>query len=150
MSEMLGNQYFLARKYCEAMEQLEEALLLDPANKPIKKKLIICFILSRKFQTALSLFEQLIIEDIAFIMDSDPYRDDCPCPKIIYEFENNVSTIEEYDRLLILGVLWLYCDIEVSIKYFEKVVELDKNNTTTNRILRKLKLSEKQLKREDN
>src|SRR5574340_573758 len=98
MSEMLGNQYFLSRKYCEALRELEESLLKNPSNKSIKKKLIICYVMAGKVYTALELFEQLITEDIYFIINTDPILDDCPCPEIIYEIENSSVYVDVKER----------------------------------------------------
>jgi len=43
MSEMLGNQYFLARTFDKALVQFEEVIKKEPENEKVKKKLIICY-----------------------------------------------------------------------------------------------------------
>ncbi len=121
MSEMLGNQYFLARKFCEALTELEEALNKDLFNKSIRKKLIICYLKTNRLDKALKLFIQLINEDIDIIINTDPILDDCPCPEIIYELENTLEAEDTNERNIALGILWLYCDLSTSIKYFSKL-----------------------------
>ena len=43
MSEMLGNQYFLARTFDKALMQFERVIDKEPENEKVKKKLIICY-----------------------------------------------------------------------------------------------------------
>ena len=68
MSEMLGNQYFLARKYSLAAEQLEKALFNDPGSKGIRRKLVVCYTQTGDIDKALQLFLSLIKEDIDFVI----------------------------------------------------------------------------------
>lgn len=121
MNEMLGNQYFLSRNYAQARIELEQALEQHPDSTSIKKKLIICHIQTSSIQRALDLFLEVIAQDIHSIIDTDPIFDNCPCPQLIYEMENSleVSTTEEMN--LALGMLWLFCDINESLKYFAAV-----------------------------
>lgn len=134
MSEMLGNQYFLARKFCEALTELEEALNKDPLNKSIRKKLIICYIRTNQVDKALIHFIHLVNEDIHFIINTDPILDDCPCPEIIYELENALETKNIVERNIALGMLWLYCDLSTSIKYFSELPQNDEIRFILNKL----------------
>ena len=118
MNEMLGNQYFMVRRYCDALAEFEEAYRKDPSNKPIRKKLIICFIKTNRIEKAFKLFTKLVEEDLEFILNTDPILDDCPCPEIIYELEYSIETNNQDKKNLALGMLWLFCDMKNSIKYF--------------------------------
>ena len=69
MSEMLGNQYFLARNYSGAAQELEKVLREDSKNKAIRRKLIVCYTQIGEIQEALSLFLSLAKEDIGFIIN---------------------------------------------------------------------------------
>ncbi|OQX96065.1 hypothetical protein B6I21_02205 [candidate division KSB1 bacterium 4572_119] len=139
MCEMLGNQYFLARKYSLAAIELEKALGKDPANKSIRRKLVICRIQSGKIQQALELFSSLIDEDVAFIMDADPILDDCPCPELVYDFEKQLNDNKKsLECNLKLAMIWLYCDIEKSILYFNKSLELLPDDPEIKRVLKLL------------
>jgi len=119
MNEMLANHYFLFRNYTSAALALEEVLQINPELHPAKKKLIICYIQVNKIREALTHFCEIVEEDPYIIIDTDPVKDYCPCPEIIYEFENDKINIDENHRLMILGILWLYCDLNTSIKYFK-------------------------------
>jgi pentatricopeptide repeat protein len=131
MDEMLGNHYFLARNYNRAAKLLDSALRNDPKNKPMRRKLIICFAQTGQVEKALKVFLSLIKEDIDFVINTDPIDDDCPCPELVFELESalqNNRTSLDYN--LILGMLWLYCKLEKSAEYFEKAYQLDNQNNT--------------------
>jgi len=136
MSEMLGNQYFLVRNYSGAAKELEKALGKDPKNKGIRRKLIVCYTQTGEVQKALALFLSLVKEDAHFIIDTDPIADDCPCPELVYKAEKLLPDNQNsLDFLLILGILWLYCNIANSIHYFEKAQILQPQNPTIQSIL---------------
>lgn len=122
MSEMLANQYFMARKYVEAESELEELISIDTTNKAARKKLIICYSQNHKTDLALEVFYNLILEDIDFIIDTDVVSDDCPCPELVTEIEESDQYKFNYtDKLKIAGMLWLYCNFEKSYEYFKKL-----------------------------
>ena len=123
MNEMLGNQYFLTRRFKEATLNFEKALLLNPSNNDVKKKLIICYIQQNEVKLALKLFTDLIADDIDVIVKSDPDKDDCPCLHMISEIENFPKKITESEKNTMLGILWLYCDKLKSQSYFNKLIK---------------------------
>jgi pentatricopeptide repeat protein len=131
MSEMLGNQYFMARNYSAAQQQLEEVILKDPLNKSAKKKLIVCYTQTGKVKEAIQFFNDLISEDIVFVINTNPIDDDCPCPELVEKIEGQkLANSDSADYHLILGIIWLFCDINKSIGYFIKAKEIapgDKN-----------------------
>ncbi len=131
MSEMLGNQYFMARNYSAAQQQLEEVILKDPLNKTAKKKLIVCYTQTGKVKDAIRFFNDLISEDIEIVVNTHPIDDDCPCPELVEKIEGQkLANSDSADYHLILGIIWLYCDINKSIDYFIKAKEIapgDKN-----------------------
>lgn len=140
MSEMLGNQYFLARNYSGAAMELEKALQKEPGNKSIRKKLIICLNQIGHIRKALAIFKTLVQEDAEYIINTDPVDDDCPCPELIYEAENYLpDNKNSSDFLLRLGMLWLYCDLVQSIYYFQKAHNMEKENSDIKSILVYLK-----------
>lgn len=144
MHEMLGNQYFLARKYTEARNELELALKENPAAHTIKKKLIICYIQTASISCALDLFYEVLSEDINSIINTDPIFDNCPCPQIIYELENSLVSTNSEVRTLSLGILWLFCDINESIKYFSLLPTTDRRIQA---IIKQLQATIQQLER---
>jgi tetratricopeptide (TPR) repeat protein len=126
MHEMLGNQYFLARNYYRSAENLEKALWKTPENKAVQRKLIVCYTKIGKIQKALESFLSLIKKDIDFILNTDPVDDDCPCPELIFDMENRQNQhSDSVDSSIVLGILWLYCDINKAIEYFKKAHSID-------------------------
>ncbi|MHB1048444.1 MAG: tetratricopeptide repeat protein [Bacteroidota bacterium] len=143
MNEMLGNQYFLARNYAQAQEELESALLQYPSSVPIKKKLVICHIQTHSIRRALELFIEVITQDIHSIIDTDPIFENCPCPQLVLDIENSIVTTNDDEKNLMLGMLWLYCDIVPSYKHFKAITKPDDK---INQIIAQLQLTIQQLK----
>ncbi|MBN2424108.1 MAG: tetratricopeptide repeat protein [Calditrichaceae bacterium] len=129
MSEMLGNRYFIARQYDKAYDNYQIALNDDPKNLKLKKRLIICSIQLGQIDKAIDYFFEVISTDPYVIINTDPYRDDCPCTEIIPQWESkNISDPEKVRINEILGMLYLYCDLKKSIKYLETSLTQDKTN----------------------
>jgi len=128
-SEMLGNQYFIARKYESAANSLREALLDNPNNNVVKKKLILCYTQLGEVRKALNLFKELIEEDIDLIINTDTKEDFCPCPELIQKY-GSVLPYEDNstDLKIMLAILWLYCDAPKSLSFFKKVFEDEPDN----------------------
>lgn len=129
MSEMLGNQFFMARNYPAAQKELEEVCLKEPNNIPAKKKLLLCYTQTGKLKEAISLFYELISDNIEYLIQTDPIKDDCPCVELIEKIEkyyhpDNFSP----EHILILGIIWLYCDEKKSLEYFYKLSEVEPSN----------------------
>lgn len=120
MSEMLGNQYFMARNYVSAEKELEPVYQKESENKAIRRKLIICYIQTRKFEKALDVFHSLVQDDVGFITSADSVLDDCPCDELLHEFDKTHDLKEEYEYNISHGMLWLYCDKAKSVKYLKK------------------------------
>jgi tetratricopeptide (TPR) repeat protein len=137
MHEMLGNQLFLARKYSQATDNLEKALQSKPASKGIKRKLIICYTQIGQIQRALETFLSLLRTDIEFIINIDPLDDDCPCLELVREMEKKYDENRgSLDYLLVLGMLWLYCNFEKSKQYFNKAQDIVPKNQTVQAIVK--------------
>ena len=136
MSEMLGNQYFLARDYARAASELYAALKTNSRNKGMRRKLIICYTQIAEIGKALDTFISLIKEDVDFVINTDPISDDCPCPELVYDMEQKLENSKKsIDFNLILGMLWLYCNVEKSIYYFNRVLQIDPNYSKVKIIL---------------
>ncbi len=140
MSEMLGNQYFLARNYARAASELFEALKSDARNKAIRRKLIICYTQIDEIGKALDMFISLIKEDVDFVIKTDPISDDCPCPELVFDMEQKLENNKDsLDFNLILGMLWLYCNVEKSLYFFNRVLHIDPGFSKVKIILALLK-----------
>lgn len=120
---MLGNKYFLARNYENAAKNFQYTLQIDPVNKSVRKKLIICYTQIGQIQKAFESFYQLVKEDINFIIETDPVADDCPCDELTARY-GNVLPYEDgsYDLKLMLAMLWLYCSAEKSLEFFKRII----------------------------
>jgi tetratricopeptide (TPR) repeat protein len=141
MSEMLGNQFFMARNYPAAERELEEVFIKDPFNRSVKKKLVVCYTQTGKIKEAINIFSELINEDIEFIINTDPILDDCPCPELVEKIENESIFFENpYEHNLTLGILWLYCDEKKSLEFFRKLHDLEPNNDLINQTIQKIEL----------
>ena len=122
-SEMLGNKYFLARKYKNAAENFQHTLQTNPINKSVRKKLIICYTQIGQIQRALENFYTLVKEDVNFIMETDIVADDCPCPELIEKYGSVLPYEKDsIDMKLMLAMLWLYCDAKKSLEFFKRIL----------------------------
>ena len=121
-SEMLGNKYFLARNYENAALNFQDTLKSNPINRAVRKKIVICYIQTGQIQKAFENFYILVKEDIDLIINTDIVADDCPCPELI---DNYGSVLpyenESVDLKLMLAMLWLYCSVEKSLKFFKQI-----------------------------
>jgi len=123
---MLANHYFLNRNFISAKSIYESILDKDSTNKSIRKKLIICDVTTGEIDKALDLFLALIKTDIDFIINTKTDSEDCPCPYIISEIENQEKLFNnEIEITAALGILWLFCSLEKSIVYFKKAEMTD-------------------------
>ena len=142
MSEMLGNQYFMTRKYQSALNQFEDTIEEHPENMNVRKKLIICYTQTKQLEKAIKLFTETLHENPDSIIDTDLLKDDCPCPDLISTIENKLKNNLEnysYSTFQALGILWLYCNLKKSIENFERAVNLKPENKEMNTILTILK-----------
>lgn len=128
MNEMLGNQYFITRRFKEAASQFERCLLFDQENDEVKKKLIVCYIQQNESSLALKLFAELITKNIGIVLSSNPAKDACPCLELINQIENFPSKLIKSEKDAMLGMLWLYCDALKSRKLFNKLLQNEPNN----------------------
>lgn len=133
---MLGNYYFLTNRFQSACKLLEKALEEDPSNKSIQKKLILCYLDSGFIDKGFSLFQSLIKQDVTFITNTSITDNFCPCMEILYNFENIFyPKLSEVDYYKVLAILWLYRDINFSVKYFKMVKSLSENDENVCEIL---------------
>jgi len=136
MNEMLGNQYFMARNYLSAATAFQNVLKEDPTNLNARKKLIIAYTQIGKYSKAVDLFTNFINENIDNILETDPVKDDCPCPELVHSLEHLTKHgNESFTTFETLSILWLYCDINKSIQFIEKALELKPKDEKANAIL---------------
>lgn len=125
MSEMLANQYFLTRSYEKSIPLLRQVLEREPENTKCLKKLIICYTQVGDVISAKEIFLTVLRRDPYIIIDTDPAEDDCPCPGIVQQMEHQNAFAQNADvHFLILGMLYLYCDLKKSLMYFKKSLDI--------------------------
>lgn len=140
MSEMLANQYFMARKFLEAEIELEGVIEKNPSNKFALKKLVVCYTHNNKIEQALKILLELITDDINFIIDTDPIDDDCPCFELINEVEHkNLYKNNSPKYFMMLGIFWLYCNFENSLINFQKALQIESENKILIKLYNKIK-----------
>lgn len=136
MCEMLANQYFLARRYAQACSVYEKVLQKRPKDKNLRRKLIICYTQIGEIKKALDIFISCLEDDVECITKIDPVAEDCPCPELVTDLEQKLANnLNSLDFHLMLGMLWLYCDIDKSIDYFLEAQRIDPDNTIVKYIL---------------
>ncbi len=140
MSEMLANRYFISRKFDLALPIFENELARGNQKIAIKKKMIICYSAVGRVEDAFNLFFELVQRDPYIIINTDPYWDDCPCPEMVKDWENtgHLTGINPREAL-ILGMLYLYCDVQKSIEYLEKALDYEDLFLKISSVLRTLR-----------
>jgi hypothetical protein len=129
MSEMLANQYFLARKFDKAVPHLESVIRNEPHNERARKKLIICYCETGHVRSALELFYNVIQSNIKLIVDTDIISEDCPCPELLERMKwYEEVAVNSFDFFCIMGMLHLYCDINDSLNAFNRAVEINSDD----------------------
>lgn len=137
---MLANYHFLIRDYSSACEELENYLSKNPNDIKAKKKLIVCYTQTNELEKAFNLFYELVITDIEAIINTNPEVEDCPCPELVEKLEKqNPQNYDQYYFLLELGILWLYCCKETSLRYFEKALLLNYKDERLSVVIEKIK-----------
>lgn len=138
MNEMLGNYYFLIRNYEAAIKAFETAFS-DKLPDKIIKKLIICHLVNDNFETAKLLFSKLLANNPQILIKTDIKKEDCPCPELISDYESKItknSTVFDFIRL---AILWIYCDAEISLNYFQRAKEITPENNFVDETIKKIK-----------
>ncbi|MCX7874713.1 MAG: hypothetical protein N2321_00955 [Melioribacteraceae bacterium] len=136
MHEMLGNQYFMVRNFNSAVDEFEIAMVEQPNNFKIKKKLVVSYTQIGKPQKALELFLIISQKDINIIFNTDLVKDDCPCPELIPLIESKEKLNENsFDFYITLAILWAFCDKYRSLEYFNKAKLISPNNKILNEII---------------
>ncbi len=139
MSEMLGNRYFIARRFSKAIPYLEAALEESPHSVKIKKKLIICYIQTGRFEEAFKLVYEVINSEPQVILETDLYYEDCPCGELLPLWhEKEREETNKMELYVVLGMLYLYCDIDKAIEYFNKAKFASVHSTKIMTLLKKL------------
>lgn len=135
MSEMLGNYYFMINRFKSACHELEKALKEEPKSLSIRKKLILCYLDSGSYTRGYQLFRSVIKQDISSITEAKA-DNTCPCLEILDNFERNDHlNLDKAEYYRVLAMLWLFRDINQSLRYFKIVKSLSNDDKNVDEIL---------------
>ena len=125
MCEMLGNQYFIAQNYSEAIRVYTNLINDKKANTEIQKRLIVSYLKTYQINSALLQFFAILNFSRNATKCDENSKDYCVCREMISEINNNKwENVIELDRDLMLAMLWYFCDLEQSEKYFKRATIL--------------------------
>jgi hypothetical protein len=135
MHEMLGHHDFLLGHYDSALAHYETVIAWGAPSKAVRNRAVVCYIQTRQSEKALPLFTALLAEDAGFILGHKGEGGHCPCPKIIQEYVCSLNDgVTQADRIA-LGVLWSYCDLHLSVLWFNKAIQQEPENPSLKAIL---------------
>lgn len=111
MSEMLANQYFLARRYQRALPLFRALLIHSLDAVHLQNKLLICYLQTEQFGAALVLCLEILRADPSALIGTDPDGERFPCQELADRQPPPHSTSE----LNQLALLYLYCRPALSL-----------------------------------
>lgn len=131
---MLGNHYFLSRNYLQAIDAYTNAFGYNYPQE-VQKKIIICHIAQRNIKIAQHYFLKILRENPLIIINNKIKEEDCPCPELVESLEKNFNSSRSTDDIINLGMLWLFRDMDKSLKYFEEAQEIEPENKFLNDVI---------------
>lgn len=135
MCEMLGNQYFIAQNYSEAIRVYANLINNKKANAEIHKRLIVSYLKTSQMNSALLQFFAILNISRSTTRCDENSKDYCVCREMINEINSNKwENVIGLDRDLMLAMLWYFCDIEESEKYFKRATILAPNDGNLKKI----------------
>ena len=97
---MLANQYFMMRRYLEAMEIFEKIYPKEKRNVKVIAKLIICLIYNKNVDKAFQIFIDNVSNDPLIFFNTALKNEDCPCTDLITNMKtDNKSKKSPYKQL---------------------------------------------------
>lgn len=118
---MLGNQYFMARKFEQAIPHFETTLEQYPDDLRILRKLVICYVASESLKRALDKMELFLKSAPKDYFETEQRDENCPCPEIIDRWSvNPPKALSRYEYLIAMGILDLFCGHKRSRSYFHQ------------------------------
>lgn len=127
MSEMLGNYYFINGYYSKALEEYERE---NNNDFSLLIKLIFCSLKMKQYDKVLyNTYKLLNSKKISFSSMKKKINE-LPYKEIKYEIENIEEYEKKYQKNIALAVIYLFDDIEKSLKYFNKIKNLNCKNVT--------------------
>ncbi len=124
---MLGNYYFINGYYSKALEEYERE---NNNDFSLLIKLIFCSLKMKQYDKVLyNTYKLLNSKKISFSSMKKKINE-LPYKEIKYEIENIEEYEKKYQKNIALAVIYLFDDIEKSLKYFNKIKNLNCKNVT--------------------
>ncbi len=137
MDRMLGNQYFIAHKFREAIPYLQKARKKYAEDIEIVKKLIICYVAVEALQQAVELLIPLLEAHPEILTTRFLADDECPCHELLLKWSSTPpKTLDRSDMYLGLGILNIFCHPEVAETCFQQAYRLNPQNLAIKQILK--------------
>ncbi|GAB4367651.1 MAG: hypothetical protein Kow0042_08400 [Calditrichia bacterium] len=125
---MLGNHYFMVRKFYSACSEYEEVLKAHPSNYAVMKRLIICYLKLGNYRKGFKLYYSLILKKPELLFTDTTDQEICPCQEIINDLQASAPAhLNEKEYYLTLAMLWSFRDVKESLNYFRQVQEMGYN-----------------------
>jgi tetratricopeptide (TPR) repeat protein len=121
MDRMLGNQYFMARKFEQAIPQFEMTLQQHPDDLHTLRKLIVCYVATEKIEQAVNQLKHFLKLTPKDYFETEIGDQNCPCPEIIEQWSAHPpKTLSRSEYLISMGILNLFCGQKESWSYFRE------------------------------
>ncbi|MCG8607594.1 hypothetical protein MJD09_21745 [bacterium] len=125
MERMLGNQYFMARRFEDAIPCFENALRKTPSDPGIMKHLIGCYVMTGNIEGALHNLGDLLARGIAKGIDPLPDAEEDAFRQMLAEwYRKPPRTQSRFEYLLSIAILTLLCEPELAPAYFKEAQKL--------------------------
>lgn len=133
---MLGNQYFMARNFREAIHHFEKASKKHPDDLQLAQKYVICLAVNEQVDAAASEFLRILRCCPSVILTSQNLDPDCPCPEILAKWSlEPPARFDRFHYLTALGILAVFCKRELALAYFCKAREIKPTNAAVREIV---------------
>ncbi len=137
MDRMLGNQYFLARKFKEAIPHFEKVLVKSPGDSAVFKNLIFCLVVTEELDKAVAQMIMALHHSPEFLVELSAATDTNPYQEVFLErFTKPPATLSGGNYALAMGILSLYCHAELAVSYFHEAKKHSRNKKAIEEILR--------------
>lgn len=127
MCEMLANQYFMTRKFEEALNIYKKIFTGEPSQINVQAKMIICLTVEGRLNDALYYLFDALNKNPDFFINKCFETQICPCKQLIEKAERDLLETNSYRKQLVLGILWSYCSFDKSLENFNQAYSLEKD-----------------------
>lgn len=140
MDRMLGNQFYLARKFSQAIPYLERVHKKYPKDVQTAEKLILCCVFTSQLERATSFFLNLLKHSALDAGGKESVQNHAKEKELFADWTMNLpGLLSAKERIFALGMIATFFDINLASCYFRKARELDPKDVQVHQILENLK-----------